>query len=209
MNRRKVLQAFGAGGVASLAGCGEGESSDINGGDGGETAQQTGDGEVTIDGLSEDQIQETYLDESLAEYGVVSWARKEQIRVYDSEANELTFVEPENGWFLEVTVYVYNAGGENLESPEKDSLSLYNNQTEYEQIPELPSEKFSFEDIREQFGVTIDPSYEFIPNQVEPDDFAALVQLFDVESEPVNWAINVTDALSTEPDQDQYVYYSE
>lgn len=205
MNRRKVLQAFGAGGAASLAGCGGRSSSKPNTG----ATPQTDDGEVTIDGLSEDQIQETYLDESLAEYGVTGWARKEQIRVYDSEADELAFVEPENGWFLEVSVRIYNAGGENLEPPEKDSFSLYHDQTVYEQIPMLPSEQFTFEDIREHFGTTIDPSYEYIPDQVEPDNFMSLIQIFDVESKPVNWAINVTDALETEPDQDQYVYYSQ
>lgn len=205
MQRRRVLRAFGAGGAASLAGCG-GRS--VEGPSGGGQTEQA-EGGVPPDGLSDDQLQETVLSDSLAEFGVTSWARTEEVRVYDESADDLTVVEPENGWFLEVSVGVYNAGGDSLEEPEKDDFSLFFDGSEHDRITELPGEEFTFDDIREYYGTRIEPNSGYFPGNFGPDSLGLLPILFDVGSEPIEWAINVTGALDSAPDQDQYVYYSE
>ena len=210
MNRRSVLQALGVGGAASLAGCGESSSNETNGDpmEQTERTEQTDEG-PNVDGLSEDQIQETYLADSLLEYGVTGWARKEGVRVYDSQADDLAVVEPENGWFLEVNLTLYNAGGEGLEPPSDDAFGLYLDGQEHEQINGLPSDQFTFSDMREHFDVSLSPEAQFLPSTLDPDSFAQAVLLFDVETQPVDWAINITEALREETDQDQYIYYSE
>ena len=159
--------------------------------------------------LADDQVQETYLSESLAEYGITTWVRQEEVRVYDESANDVAFVEPANGWFLGVDVAIYNASGTPLDERETADFSAYVEGTEYDPIDDLPSDDYTFDDIREYFGYHIDPDEPLFPGDFHPDTTGYVPAVFDVGTDPTEWAINVTGALETEPDQDQYVYYSE
>jgi hypothetical protein len=207
VRRRNLLQAIGTGGTASLAGCGESSSESVNQEDG--SNEQTEDSALPDD-LSDEQAHERYLSDSLAEYRVFSWSRKEQIRVYDESEDDVAFVEAENGWFLEVTLTVYNAGGDTKTVPGRDKFSLYYDGEEHTRITELPSEEFDFEDVREgYYDVVINPRFWFVTSEVEPDRSAEINLLFDVESEPIEWAVNITGSLSSQPEQAQYVYYAE
>ncbi|WP_256403243.1 hypothetical protein [Halorubrum salinum] len=207
MQRRSLLQALGVGGAASVAGCADSSTVEQSGGP--NTTEQT-EGGVSIDGLSDEQLHEAYLSDSLAEFGILTWTRKEQIRVYDESEDDVAFVDAENGWFLEVSLTVYNAGGDVMSVPGRDRFSLYHDGEEHTRITQLPSDEFGFEDTRESYiGFSIDPGSWYVTSETEADTSAQVNLLFDVGSEPIEWAINVTDALESPPEQDQYVYYAE
>ncbi|TKX39294.1 hypothetical protein EXE41_18725, partial [Halorubrum sp. SD690R] len=148
-------------------------------------------------------MQETYLSESLAEYGLGTWVTQEEVRVYDESEDDVAFVEPANGWFFGVNFFVYNAGGEELSERRTEDFSLYIDGTEYDPITDLPSDEFAFEDVREYFDAAIAPDYVGSTETIRPDSFGFIGGIFDIDTDPTEWAINVTGALETEPDQDQ------
>lgn len=205
MDRRRFLLA---GSAVMLAGCsGAGESTDPGTPPADTTASQATTDTVEIGGVSSDQLHRRYLSSSLREFRIVSWTAVESVRVYDADADGVAQVEPEEDLFVQVELSEYNAGGDPLEPVAMDGVTFHNGQVA-PTISTLPSDEYTFADLRENPPNAIRPPIQRAPDvAVLPDEFRFHSPLFDVAGELDDWAVNITPLLEASPQTDQFLIY--
>ncbi|NEU56739.1 hypothetical protein [Halorussus sp. MSC15.2] len=128
MNRRSFLAATGVTLTTATAGCTSSSSDEPT---------TTPDGPVHSTAVSEDNI----------EVSVGQWGRKNEVRYYDSDADQTKLLDAENGAFYDVNLTVNNLGERSKSVPSLTNFNLWVAGEAFPLLTELP-DNVSWEKLR-------------------------------------------------------------
>jgi hypothetical protein len=164
-------RAFIALGAAALAGCGGFERSEPTATPTETTPTPTATAtatptDTTPSSVDPDRTYEEAIRTDFISVFITGWGYRSRIRWFSDAAQELKYVESEDGVFWTISLAVQNLNDEGIQLPDLDQFDLLVNDIQYSRSRELP-DGVEWEEVRER------PEFRSVPDSTDYNEWPA------------------------------------